>query len=606
MTYKITLNSNNGQIDYRDGLVSLTAERADDDTRASMTITFSDWERDAYVFMPACVYDSNAFKKQKCSYPPMYQESFCGVNAEPVISDVPALEPDRSGKIEVTSADMSVPCVALFYKEAKKAFFLFTEQAFKDKNIGFKFESGELTVQFPAIRQGRYRLCRKWEIADDSGISVEKSESVCAKIQIMEYDCADLSKFFELFFQNRRCLLSDAPAENGYTKELWDIMEEHLNRDNFSGEYYAEISKTWQAGWVGGGMSSLPLLKHGTELSKKRAVSTIDFMTTNVAPTGFFYTFIKDGKISDDGFGHEHMKNCALTRKLGDSLYFLFKHFDVITPKKSWVSAAKKCADAFVRLYEKYSDFGQFINIESGEMMFGGTTSGASAIGALVRAWQYFDEPAYLETARLAGKKYYNDFVARGLTYGGPCEAMCAPDSESSFAMVESLVLLYEATKDEKWLDCAKDALHLFSSWVMPYSFAFPKDSMFGKFGINTVGSVFANVQNKHSAPGICTASGDAIYKIYKYTENKAYLDLLRDIAFFIPQCVSTEQRPMLSWDIPPRELPSGWICERVNTSDWETPRNVGAVFFASCWCETSLLLSFSELIWNDEIAKLL
>ena len=67
MTYKITLNSNNGQIDYRDDLVSLSAERADDDTRASMTITFSDWERDAYVFMPACVYDSNAFKKQKCS-----------------------------------------------------------------------------------------------------------------------------------------------------------------------------------------------------------------------------------------------------------------------------------------------------------------------------------------------------------------------------------------------------------------------------------------------------------------------------------------------------------------------------------------------------------
>ena len=47
-----------------------------------------------------------------------------------------------------------------------------------------------------------------------------------------------------------------------------------------------------------------------------------------------------------------------------------------------------------------------------------------------------------------------------------------------------------------------------------------------------------------------------------------------------------------------------GCICERVNTSDWESPIGVGAVFDLSCWCETSLLLSFSELMWATEIAK--
>ena len=140
----------------------------------------------------------------------------------------------------------------------------------------------------------------------------------------------------------------------------------------------------------------------------------------------------------------------------------------------------------------------------------------------------------------------------------------------------------------------------------MPYSYKFPKESMFGALEINTVGSVFANVQNKHSAPGICTASGDAIYKLYKYTKNKDYLELLRDIAFFMPQCISTEERPIYSWTNPPRKLLSGWICERVNTSDWEGADKVGAVFYSSCWCETSVLLSFSELIWNEEIAKVL
>ena len=172
--------------------------------------------------------------------------------------------------------------------------------------------------------------------------------------------------------------------------------------------------------------------------------------------------------------------------------------------------------------------------------------------------------------------------------------------------MVESMVLLYEATHDKRWLKYATDSLHLLSSWVMTYSYRFPKDSEFARLNINTVGSVFANAQNKHSAPGLCSASGDAIYKIYKYTKNEKYLEFLRDIVLFIPQCVSTEDRPIFSWDKTPKQLGNGWICERVNTSDWEGSDCIGGVFCGSCWCETSLLLTFSEIIKNDEIRKVL
>jgi hypothetical protein len=604
MNFNITLRSNNGRAEYRDNEIFLTAEGDHEDTRFSMTVEFPEWEKDTYLFMPSCVYDGNAFEKMSCRYPPIYRESDLKTNACPIISDIPALNPDRSGKIEVTSGDLSVPCVGVFFRKSKEAFFLFTEQACKEKNVGFSAESGRITVQFPAIRSRCYRMCRTSEPSRDSGISVTKGETVSSKVLIKDFACADISEFFTLFFQNRRCLLSDAPAPYDYTRELWNLLERHMNEDNFSGEYYAEISKKWQCGWVGGGMSSLPLLKHGAALSKQRAVQTLNHMTANAAPSGFFYPMIVDGRIEDDGFGHEHMKHSALVRKLGDALAFLLKHFEIISPKESWVSAAKSCADAFVRLYKKYSDFGQFIHVETGEILYGGTTSGASAIGALVRAWRYFEDPEYLGIAKLAGEKYYTDFVARGFTYGGPGEALCAPDSESAYAMLESMILLYEADGDKKWLRYAKDSLHLLSSWVMPYSYAFPRESEFGRLGVNTVGSVFANAQNKHSAPGLCTASGDAIYKLYKYTNIKEYLQLLRDIVFFMPQCVSTEKRPVFSWDKEPRMLPPGWICERVNTSDWEGTARIGEVFYGSCWCETSLLLTFSELIWNEDIAE--
>lgn len=602
----IKLHSDGGTVGFSDDTVMFTSETDSEDVRFSLTVGFPEWEDDAYILLPACVYGGNRFNRMRMKYPPMYAKSDLGANALPLISDVPALEPDGSGRIEVTSGDLSVPCFGVFFKHRQRAFFLFTEQACKGKNIGFSVEKGSVTVQFPAVRSQCYRMCRTNEPSLDSGISVRAGETVRISLQIKDFDCRDLSAFFALFFQSRRSVLSDRPSENGYKRALWNVMEEHMNRDNFSGEYYAEISKKWQCGWVGGGMSSLPLLKHGSALSRERAVQTIDFMTSHTSPAGFFYGMIENGEISDDGFRHEHMKHALLIRKNGDALYFLLKHFDVITPKTSWVSAAKRCADAFVRLYERYRDFGQFIHIETGEMLYGGTASGASAIGALVRAGQYFGSEKYLHIAKLAGEKYYSDFVARGMTYGGPGEALCAPDSESAYAMTESMVLLYEATGEEKWLKYAIDSLHLLSSWIMPYAYRFPEDSEMGRLRINTVGSVFANVQNKHSAPGFCTASGDAIYKLYKYTGNKKYLELLRDVVFCIPQCVSTEERPIFSWDREPRKLPSGWINERINTSDWEGVRRIGQVFYGSCWCETSLLLSFSEIIWNPEICRAL
>lgn len=602
MKYTITTSANNGTAIYENGKVSFLCQNDSTDISFSLRIDIAWWDRDTYVFMPACVYNGNRFKKSVSSYPPMYRKEECGIMPEPVISDVPALNPDGSGSIEVTSGDLSVPCMGVFSRKDSCAFFVFTEQECKGKNIGFCVQTGSVEIQFPAMRKNQYRMCNAHTPSQDSGISMKAGEQIYSQIIIKTFPCESISHFYQIFFENRRILLSDLPAKMRYDRELWNISEEHLNRDNYSGAYYAETSKKWQAGWVGGGMSSLPLLKFGNPISKSRAISTIDFLTSHMSAAGFFYGMIADGKISDDGFGHEHMKNTLLIRKNGDVLYFLFKHFDIISPKEAWIIAAKRCADAFVRLFERYGDFGQFIRIETGDMVFGGTASGASAISALVRAWLYFKDEKYLKTATLAGEKYYRDFVARGITYGGPGEALCAPDSESAYALTESMILLYEATSEEKWLPYAEDSLRLFSSWVMPYAYRFPQGCEFSRLQINTVGSVFANVQNKHSAPGICTASGDTIYKIYRYTKNKYYLELLKDIVSFIPQCVSTNERPIYSWDTVPKILESGFICERVNTSDWESKRRIGEVFNGSCWPETSLLLIFAELIWNEEI----
>jgi hypothetical protein len=126
---------------------------------------------------------------------------------------------------------------------------------------------------------------------------------------------------------------------------------------------------------------------------------------------------------------------------------------------------------------------------------------------------------------------------------------------------------------------------------------------------MKTVGSVFANVQNKHSAPGFCTLSGVGLYKLYKWTGNEMYKELYEDVTRTVSQYMSTNARPIFSWDVPKdasllnddnlraerEQLPSGFICERVNMSDWESRRCIGGVFNGSCWCECTNLLILAE-----------
>ncbi len=618
MDYQIFPSSVHGTVSYTNHEVHFIAAKKSDDAGFGVTLCFPSWEEGTYVFLPACAYDGNRFRRVMRRYPPMYQKEELGITPEPLMSFVPALEPDGSGKMEVTTGDCAVPCVGLFYPEKKQALFLFCEQQCKDKNIGFSIERGSVTVQYPSMRESCYIHCvSKEEWGNfDSGISVEAGEEITSKLLIKPYSCESIPQFYEIFFKIRKCLLSGDRAPNLYSDELWDLMEWRFNTCNWGGKFYADdyilTEDLWSIGWTGGAMVTAALLKLGNELTRNRAIKTIDFLTEHLAPCGYFEQ-MKDSLPIGNTLKSEAMKDCTLVRRQGDVLYFLFKQFELTPPKKKWIAAAKRVSDALADLYEKYGDFGQFVNYKTGEMMYGGTTSAASVIGALALAWKHFGDERYLSIAKRAGEQYYRNYVEKGLTYGGPEEAMCAPDSESAFAMVESMVVLYEIAQEEKWLTYAKDSVHLFSSWVVTYPYRFPKDSEFARLGINSVGSVFANVQNKHAAPGICTASGDVLYRLYTYTGNRDYLELLKDIVFFIPQCVPTAERPIYTKSkhpegYPPEKqiLPPGAINERVNMSDWE-PNRVGGVFYGSCrWCEAAFLLSYSELVRNREIAPVL
>jgi hypothetical protein len=104
---------------------------------------------------------------------------------------------------------------------------------------------------------------------------------------------------------------------------------------------------------------------------------------------------------------------------------------------------------------------------------------------------------------------------------------------------------------------------------------------------MKTTGAVFANTQNKHGSPGICTHSGLALLRLYRTTGNLLYLNLLKEISTSISQYMSRPDRPI-------KGMSDGWINERVSTTDWY--EGIGEIFPGSTWAETDLLLTITEL----------
>ncbi len=428
-----------------------------------------------------------------------------------------------------------------------------------------------MILTYPAKREEIYQI---FAMHKNEVPYVEQEAEIPYKL--LEFDCHSIEEFYEKFFDNRKIMgLDDTLPPVISKEEQWAIHSEKF--DNYcwreKGEYCAanggdSPSANWQPGWIGGGMHTYAFLKLGTPLQKERAVKTLKHLFKFQGKSGLFYGIVSENfEIFSDGFKTEGTEDWCLTRK---------------------------SADCFVNLWNKYGQIGQFASCNNEVIYVGGSASAAIVSAGLVLAYRYFGDEKYLRVAIEADEYYYNNFAAKGYTTGGPGEILSCPDSESAFGLLESYVWLYDETKDEKRLSYAKHTANICSSWVVAYNYKFLTKCEFARLDMKTIGSVIANIQNKHSAPGICTLSGTSLRKLAEWTGDERYMTLYREIGETISQYMWTEARPI--YDREGKKSRSGFICERVNMSDWETDARIGSVWAGSCWCETSNMVWLADL----------
>lgn len=562
---------------------------------------------DDYILMPACAYNGNRFPSVKTGYPPMFSKETAKI--ENLITDVPRLNEDGSGKIEVTSADMSVPCVAVLDKQKKKAVLLFFEQELYDSDLGVTYSKGKITLSYPKYRKKAYGMCYIGK-SRDKKVVFKSEQRFDFSYKLIETDCESISELLRIFFENRKILGLDCSSPLRLSPEyMFKLQEEKLNRENYNEKlkiYRNGVDKNrfccWQPGWTGNLMSSYPLMKLGSPETYERAKNCVEFLFKTQYEKGLFESIVDDdNKGYGDGFENEGTRYWHLLRKSADCLYFLYDIFKVMEEKGDtvpfhFIDGYRKCADAFYEIFTENKQLGQFVDVRTNEIIVGGSASAGIAVGGLARASVYLKDSKYLKAASNCADYLYDTFISKGFSNGGPGEMLQCCDSESAFGTLEGLVTLCETTKDKKHLKYAEDAASLASTWVMAYNYHYKNNCSFKRANIKTVGTVFANLQNKHSAPGICTLSGIGLKKLYDITKDELYLDLITDITRAIGQCMSTKDHPIYCMDTH-KNAPVGYICERVNTSDWEGEKRVGEIFAeGSNWCEISNLLTIAEL----------
>jgi hypothetical protein len=577
-----------------------------------VSVDFDGWSTENYVTMPGGVYAGNRFESLSIPYPPLITDpGLFGPDTPTIITDVPRLNIGAgASKVQLLTRDLTTPAVGIQFPAAKMGFWLLTDHATELGDSGFELAESDdratarLTLRSPGVRE---KVMFKWNQMNapsvDRGADLEAGAEIVMRFRIYTFACESICGLFDRFLTIRKALEKPGQPVNDLPFSVaWDILEEKHNRENWREAYgfYAagtteDINQMWQPGWCGGGMMTLPVLMLGKEHSRERAFRNLDFIFgPGQAANGFLYG-ISDGKhFWSDGFAEPHPHGMHLIRKSSDVLLFAVKQFQLLeamgetsSVKAEWKVGARRLADAFARLWERYGQFGQFVNIETGDILIGGTTSASTAPGGLALAAQYFDSDAYLGVAKSSARSYFEQFVTAGYTCGGPGEILACPDSESAFGLLESFVILYEVTGDDSWVTMAEHTASQCASWVNSYDYPFPAESEFGRLGIHSGGSVMANVQNKHCAPGICTLSGDSLFRLFRATGNSLYLDLLKGIAHGITQYLSRADRPV-------GKMLKGWMCERVNLSDWA--EGVGEVFNGSCWCEVSCMLTYAEV----------
>ncbi len=248
----------------------------------------------------------------------------------------------------------------------------------------------------------------------------------------------------------------------------------------------------------------------------------------------------------------------------------------------------ERAMDALQTVWRRDHDLGYIIDPVSTRILWHGATAGTQAIGNLALGSQRFKRADFLATARDMADHYYRQRILVGETNGGWGDILNSLDSTSCTDLLDSLVILYEVTRDEMHLDYARQAADLLATWVLAYNVPYPQGRMLARLDIHPLGAITASIQNLVGTPGLSVDSGSCLLRLYEHTGDGFYLELLFDILRVCPQMVVREAG---AWG----KLPVGSATECLNFSDQLADRGE-AYLLDGGWVQEAMMAAYIEV----------
>ncbi|WP_157766351.1 hypothetical protein [Pedobacter ginsengisoli] len=579
----------------------------------SVSFDFSKWNSENYVLVPASVYNGNRYRAIGNSYSPQYpKDMYYNPSVPLTISNNPRLsiEEGKASLIELQTGNAATPAMCFFSKKEQKGFIVLTEQMTKLGSSGLTIvenaakDSCSFSISAPAVRKLATGF-GDFHLSGDKAPDWKFGDEVALGFKVYVFNASSIPDLLKKFMQVRKDLSGlNNPRNILPMSKLFEVATD-ICRGNFvevpAGSFYRpENNKDFQLGWVSGMMNTYPMLALNDKKERDRVFAELDFVVNKLqGKSGYFYGGIRaSGEIIPEKMSPDFKPVQAMVRKNADALLWLMKHIKLIkaqgygkSVKPEWENAAKKLAAAFARTWNKDGEFGQYIVPETGEIAVYNSTAGAIVPAGLAMASDYFHNKEWMKVAQDAAKFYYHrDVEKQGLT-GGHCGDISQDaDAESTYGFLESLMALYYYTGQKEWLNRAEVQAALGATWTFSYDPIFPANSEIGKLKSNMAGAIWASIQNKHAAPGICTASGDYVFKLFRATGNLLYADLIRDIQHAHAEAVN------MPGHLTTNNL-IGSSMERIQLSDAEGKGSIGNfINTRNSWTETNGMLMALEI----------
>lgn len=197
-----------------------------------------------------------------------------------------------------------------------------------------------------------------------------------------------------------------------------------------------------------------------------------------------------------------------------------------------WLKWCKDFADWAITLQRQDGSFPRSFRLETSDIVEPSGTTSYNVVPLFVRLTEETNNPVYLNSAIRAAEYVWESFGKRGVFIGGAIDNPNITDKEAGLLSCEAFLYLYEATKQNKWLERAKVAADFAETWTWIWNVPMPDDApeseLCWSHDAPTIGvqGITANVAGH--VDQFLDMSIPAYAKLYEYTGDRHYYDFAR------------------------------------------------------------------------------